>query len=291
MGQLQHHLHTLAGTSGGRHALRWQVWPNRSSRAVLFYGRQSLGEGLSLGEAHNAMFMLSEGISQVCKQAQLNANALSLCKGWWVIVQAITEWHTEVRGPRHPCTHLPAFCHLGFMIMAGPEEERPPSADKHIEDPRHTHWTSQHDWGQVQQWGWDHSWMWWELWAALPPLLSPLLSCRFKSNRSSISISSSVSSRSNRSGGSRHSHHGWCHREPGAMWKSTYQSSKMRTQKIPSHIKVGVGTWWCITTLGAEITPFSPILSAPYKAIQGSWWEVWGHTSLWMAYCHTGQTL
>ena len=49
--------------------------------AILFYGRQSLGEGMSLGEAHDAMSMLSGADSWVDKQAQLNANAVSLWEG------------------------------------------------------------------------------------------------------------------------------------------------------------------------------------------------------------------
>ena len=50
-------------------------------QAILFYGRQSLG-GLSLGEAHDAMFTLTGDISWVGEQAQLNANAMSLEEGW-----------------------------------------------------------------------------------------------------------------------------------------------------------------------------------------------------------------
>ena len=46
--------------------------------AVLFYRRQSLGEGLSLGETQDTMFTLSGAISWFGKQALLNANALSL---------------------------------------------------------------------------------------------------------------------------------------------------------------------------------------------------------------------
>ena len=38
-------------------------------QAILFYGRQSLGEGLSLDEACGTMFMLSGAISWVGKQA------------------------------------------------------------------------------------------------------------------------------------------------------------------------------------------------------------------------------
>ena len=37
------------------------------------------------------MFMLSGALSWVGKQAQLNANALSLWEGWSLIAQAITE--------------------------------------------------------------------------------------------------------------------------------------------------------------------------------------------------------
>ena len=61
--------------------------------AILFYRRQSLGEGLSLGETRYNMFMPSGAISWVGKQAQLNANAVSLWEGWQLIAQAITE-HT-----------------------------------------------------------------------------------------------------------------------------------------------------------------------------------------------------
>ena len=61
------------------------------SQAILFYQRQSLGEGLSLGKAHDAMFTLTGDTSWVGKQAQLNANAVSLWEGQQVMVQAITE--------------------------------------------------------------------------------------------------------------------------------------------------------------------------------------------------------
>ena len=52
-----------------------------SDWAILFYGRQFLGEELSFGKECDAMFMLSGTISLVGKQAQLNANALSLWEG------------------------------------------------------------------------------------------------------------------------------------------------------------------------------------------------------------------
>ena len=80
-----------------------------SGQAILFYVRQSLGEGLSLRKVWDAMFMLLGAISWVGKQAQLNTNAVSWWEGWQLISQAITEWCIEARGPRHPCSYLPAL--------------------------------------------------------------------------------------------------------------------------------------------------------------------------------------
>ena len=70
--------------------------------AILFCGRQSLAEGLTLDETWDATFTLAGAISWVSKQAHLNANAVNLQEGQQLIAQAITEWHIEPRGPRHP---------------------------------------------------------------------------------------------------------------------------------------------------------------------------------------------
>ena len=88
-----------------------------------------------------------------------------------------------------------------------------------MEEPRHTCQTSNHDQGWVPQGGWDHSQMWWDLWAALPLSPSPSPDHGFKSDRSSVSTSSSMSLRSDRSGGPRHTHHSQCYREPGGHMK------------------------------------------------------------------------
>ena len=61
-------------------------------QAILVYGRQSLGEGISLSARQcDAMFMPSGAISWVGKQAQLNANTVSLWEGQQMIAQAITK--------------------------------------------------------------------------------------------------------------------------------------------------------------------------------------------------------
>ena len=117
---------------------------------VLFYGRQSQ-EGLSLGEAQDAMFTLSGSISWVGKWAQLNANALSLWEGRWLIAQAITKWCVEASGPGHLSTSLLFRFHSHDGL---PQEERLLGANKGMEEPRHTHWALHHD--HALWHGWDH---------------------------------------------------------------------------------------------------------------------------------------
>ena len=144
-----------------------------------------------------------------------------------------------------PICYLPAFVPFSFCNQDRPlQEERLPSDDECVEEPRHTHQTSHHDWGWVPQWVSDHGPMRPDLWTAPPPLSSsPWPNCGFKSDRSSVSTSSSVSLRSNRSGGTR------CIQTMAdatgsleAIWKSICQSSRTKTWRTPSLIKVGAGT-------------------------------------------------
>ena len=75
-------------------------------RAIPFYGRCSLGEGLSLGEARDTAFILTGVGTWVGKPAYLAANPLTIQEGQWTIAQAITECQIKVRGPGHPCVNL-----------------------------------------------------------------------------------------------------------------------------------------------------------------------------------------
>ena len=77
-----------------------------TSRAVLFYGRYSLGEGLSPDESRDAAFMLTGVVMWVDKPAFLAADSLTIQEGWQDIAQAITECWIKVRGPGHPCMNL-----------------------------------------------------------------------------------------------------------------------------------------------------------------------------------------
>ena len=83
-------------------------------RTVLFYGQQSLGEGLSLGEAQDPTFTLSGAISWVGKQAQLSAKPVSLGDSWQLIAQAITKGHIKPRGPGHLHSIPPASTPFNF---------------------------------------------------------------------------------------------------------------------------------------------------------------------------------
>ena len=92
-------------------------WP------TLFYGQQSLGEGLRLGEKRDASFTLSGPICWVGKQALLSANLVSLGEGWQLITQAITKRCTEPRGPGCPHSIPPAstpfnFSNEGWSLQA-----------------------------------------------------------------------------------------------------------------------------------------------------------------------------
>ena len=172
-------------------------------RAVLFYGRQSMGEGLSLGEARDAAFTLIGTGTWVGKPAYLAADPLTIQEGRWTIAQAITECQTEARGPGQPCL-LPLtpqpfrFHHPGDSPWQA--HSRDASLD-HQPSPNRP------------QRGWDCNWCRRDqrLLLPQPPLPSP--DCGFESNWSSVLTASLVSSQSDRLEGSWHSQHGRWHRE------------------------------------------------------------------------------
>ena len=123
----------LGGTHGGRMLHKgksslMEVVVMGPGRAVLFYGRWSLGECLNLGK-------LSGAVSWVGKSADLNANPLTLWEGWQVIAQAITECQIEARRPGYPHSHLATPQPFRFYCRdESPQEGRFYSADEYIEE-------------------------------------------------------------------------------------------------------------------------------------------------------------
>ena len=91
-------------------------------RAVLFYGRRSLGEGLSLVESRDTAFMPTGAGNWVGKPAYLAMGSLTIQEGWQEITWAITECQIKVRAPGHPCVNLSTpqlfrFNHLGDSLQ------------------------------------------------------------------------------------------------------------------------------------------------------------------------------
>ena len=198
----------LDGTSGGGHATTQQDWPHQSSsdgpgRAVLFYGRWSLGEGLSLGKARDATFTLTGAGTWVGKLAHLAANPLTIWEGQWVITQAITKCWIGARGPGHPCSHLTTP--QPFRFYCGDESFQ----EKCIKDATFDHWPPLHK----PLWGRDHEQQQSNPRPVLPQSPPPSPDHGFESHRSSVSTASSVSLQSDRSEDSQHPHHGRHHRE------------------------------------------------------------------------------
>ena len=76
-------------------------------RAVCFYGRHSLGNGLSPDESRVAIFMLTGVGTWVGKPAYLATDPLIIQEGQWEIAWAITKCQIKMRGPRCPCMNLP----------------------------------------------------------------------------------------------------------------------------------------------------------------------------------------
>ena len=80
-------------------------------RAILFYGRHSMGEGLKADEAWDAAFLLTGAGTWVGKSAYLTANPMTIQEGRRAIAQAVSDNRVKARGlgcPRvNPSTQQP----------------------------------------------------------------------------------------------------------------------------------------------------------------------------------------
>ena len=75
-------------------------------RAILFYGRHSMGEGLKVDEARDAAFLLTGAGTWVGKSAYLTANPMTLQEGKRAITQAVSDHRVKARGPGCPRVNL-----------------------------------------------------------------------------------------------------------------------------------------------------------------------------------------
>ena len=77
-------------------------------RAVLFYGRCSMGEGLTADEGRAAAFLITGAGTWVGKLAYLIADPMTIQEGRRAIAQAISDCQVKARGPGCPHVNLPA---------------------------------------------------------------------------------------------------------------------------------------------------------------------------------------
>ena len=71
-------------------------------KAILFYGRCSMGEGLMANEARDAVFLITGARTWVGKLAYLSANPTMLPEGKRAITHAISDQRVKARGPGCP---------------------------------------------------------------------------------------------------------------------------------------------------------------------------------------------
>ena len=79
-----------------------------SGKAVLFYGRCSMGEVLTTDEARDATFLLTGAGTWVGKLAYLAADPVTIQESKRAIAQAISDHRVKARGPGYPHVNMPA---------------------------------------------------------------------------------------------------------------------------------------------------------------------------------------
>ena len=110
-------------------------------RAVLFYGRCSMGEGLMADEARDVAFLLTGAGVWVGKSAYLTANPMTIQEGKRVIAQAISDKQVKARGPGCPQVNLPAQQPFQFnALRTSPPKDV--SRDCGSDYPQSPHWPS-----------------------------------------------------------------------------------------------------------------------------------------------------
>ena len=162
-------------------------------RAVLFYRRHSMGEGLTADEARDTTFLLKGAGTWVEKLAYLATDPMTIQEGKMAINQAVSDYQVKVRGPGHP--HVNPQAQQPFQF--NPPRTSPPKdasgdcgSDYPLSpcQPSRGQECNRHCRDQRPQ-------------SPQFPLSSP--DWGFESNRSSLSTTSSMSSRSDKSDGSR----------------------------------------------------------------------------------------
>ena len=167
-------------------------------RAVLFYGKCSMGEGLTADKARDVAFLLTGAGMWVGKLAYLIADPMTIQECRKAIAQAISDHHVKARGPGHPHVNPPAQQSFQF----DPPKSSPLKdafGDGGSDCPPSPHQPSR---------GWECNRHWRDQRPPPPGSPSPSPDCGFKSNWSSLLTDSLMSSRPDWSDRSRCSRQG-----------------------------------------------------------------------------------
>ena len=146
-------------------------------------------------EARDATFLLTGASTWVGKSAYLTTDPVTIQEGNRAIAQAVSDNRVKVRGPRHPRVNLLAQQPFQFnALRTSPLKDV--SGDCSSDYPHSPHWPFR---------GRECNRRWRDQRPLSPQFPSPSPDHGFKSNRSLLSTTSSMLSRSDHSDGSRHS--------------------------------------------------------------------------------------
>ena len=175
-------------------------------RAVLFYGRHSMGEGLTVDEARDVTFLLTGAGTWVGKLAYLT-DSMTIQEGKRAIAQAILDCQVKARGPGCPRVNLLAQQPFWFS-PPGSSPPKDASGDCSSNYPPSPHQPPR---------GWECNRHLRDQRPQSPWFPSPFPDRGFENNRSSLLMMSSMSSRSDWSDGSRHFRRGRWRQEEAHM--------------------------------------------------------------------------
>ena len=174
-------------------------------RAVLFYERCSMGEGLTTDEARDATFLLTGAGMCFEKLAYLAADPMTIQEGRRAIAQAISDQWVKVRGPRtSPCQSAGPTTLLVWSPKKFPLKDA--SGDGGSDHQPSPCWPSR---------SWERNRCQRDQRPPSSWFPSPSLDHGFESDQSSLSMASLMSSRSDRSDRSQCPRRGRWHQEDG----------------------------------------------------------------------------
>ena len=150
-------------------------------RAVLFYGRHSMGEGLKADKARDAAFLVTGAGTWVRKAGYLTTDPMTIQEGKRAIAQAISDNRVKARGPGHLHANLLAQELFQFNTHRASLPKNV-SGDCGSDYPQTPHHSSR---------GWECNRRR-EQRLQSPRFPSPSPDCGFKSDRSSLSMTSSM---------------------------------------------------------------------------------------------------